>query len=179
MPTYLTQFGVNFRLIRSEEDFETLRVFRNMQHVRSEMFYKNEISKDAHNKWVNSLNLDKNFYFIYDVNSEDIGVVNIKNIDFFKKDGEYGIFVANKKFLGSHLNIAAVLFIYEYAFNKIGLDRLQAHIIPTNGKAIRMNTSLGFKLVDSEHHRYILVKSDYLNVKNRFERLFTRTPSKI
>jgi RimJ/RimL family protein N-acetyltransferase len=171
---HLTQFGINFRRVDFGDDEEKLRIFRNLPHVRREMFYQEEISFDSHRKWFRALDRSKNFYFIYSLGSDDIGVVNIKNIEFVTSLGEYGIFVSNQTYLGSPLNIAAVLFIFEYAFSDLGLTQLISHILPSNEKAIRMNLSLGLKLIHKTENLYQLSKSDYVPVKLRFEKLFSR-----
>ena len=171
---HISQFGLNFRRVEAGNDEEKLRVFRNLHHVKIEMFYQEVISKESHSKWFRTLDRARNYYFIYSLGAEDIGIVNLKNIEFETRIGEYGILVANQTFLGSHVNIAAVLFIYEYAFATLGLERLKAHILPSNEKAIRMNVSLGFKLADTNESLYHLSKDDYVQTKRRFERLFSR-----
>ncbi len=172
MKENFSKYGVNFRKIESLQDIEKLRVFRNLSHVRTQMFFQNEISQSSHIDWFNSLNKSKNIYFIYSDQWADIGIVNIKDINLLLGTGEAGIFVGNEKYLNSHLNIGALLFLYNYAFYTVRLDRLHAHILPTNNKAIRMNMSLGFKLINSDENLYMLDKSSYLLSKQKFEPLF-------
>jgi RimJ/RimL family protein N-acetyltransferase len=168
----IQRYGLDYRLVESIEDLETLRVFRNMPYVRQEMFCQAEIDVQTHQKWFSLLDRSKNFNFIYGQDGTDIGTVNLKNVDTKAGIAESGICVGNPSFLKSPLNIAALLFLYEYAFCDLSLQCLQAHIRPTNKKAINMNLSLGFKLEDATANRYRLTKNDYLNTQRRFARLF-------
>jgi UDP-4-amino-4,6-dideoxy-N-acetyl-beta-L-altrosamine N-acetyltransferase len=172
MQDFFSKYGIEFRLVLTQQDIEKLRIFRNLPHVRNQMFIKNEISIDSHFEWFDSLNVENNNYFIYGNNKEDIGVINLKDINFAAGTGEAGIFVGNQNYLNSHLNIGALLFLYDYAFFTVGLELLDAHILPTNSKAIRMNKSLGFTLTNANENLYSLVKSSYLQSKIKFEPLF-------
>ena len=168
----IQRYGLDFRLVDSGEDLETLRVFRNMPFVRQEMFCRAEIDVQTHHNWFSSLDRSKNFNFLYGQGGIDIGTVNLKNVDTTAGIAECGICVGNPSFLNNPLNIAALLFIYEYAFSNLYLQCLQAHIRPANIKAIKMNLSLGFKLEDSTANSYRLTKNEYLNSQRRFARFF-------
>ena len=169
---HFSQYGINFRLVDNLVDVEKLRSTRNLPHVKKQMFNQEEISPEMQKKWFHQLDNSKNFYFIYGLNLVDIGVINITNVDFLLGIGDAGIYVANEDYFGSHFNIGALLFLYGYAFEILKLRSIRARILPSNAKAIRMNLSLGFKLVSNEENTYLLKKYDYNQTTLKFERFF-------
>jgi RimJ/RimL family protein N-acetyltransferase len=167
------QYGINFRQVETLEDVEKLRCTRNLAHVRQQMFNHEEISPEMQKKWFQQLDHGKNFYFIYGLNQVDIGVVNITNVDFLLGVGDAGIYVSNEFYFGSHFNIGALLFLYGYAFEVLNLKSIRARILPSNAKAIRMNLSLGFKLMNNEESTYLLSQDSYRQSALKFERFFS------
>lgn len=161
MSVFFDSLELKFRIVSEDSDIEKLLIYRNEDHVRASMFYDKLICRADHMRWYQNLDKSNNFYYIYSRCDEDVGVVNIKDVDRVKGKAEVGIFVSNQKYLGSYLNIAALLYVYGIAFNELALSELWATILPSNVRAIRMNRSLGFIPHESADNKFVLSKRTY------------------
>ncbi|MDB4655752.1 GNAT family N-acetyltransferase [Flavobacteriales bacterium] len=144
----LERYGISLRSIRAE-DLETVRTWRNSDLVRPYMFYQKIISQQDQKQWFSKLNPLNNFYFIISHNDVQIGVCNIRDIDWKKGCCEGGIFVGEEKFLNSSVPIRAVLTACEYWFNFLTVDQVSISILQGNGVAVKFNKMLGAKEVSN------------------------------
>ena len=115
----------NIRLEKiKKEDIELIRKWRNYNHVRKYMEYKNFITKEMQKEWYVSNNNNNNMYFIICYNNDNTGVINAKNIDWEHKSFEIGLFLSYEKIQISIIPILAILcfldaFFLIFDFKKI------------------------------------------------------------
>lgn len=146
------------------KDIELLRKWRNSKIVSENMFFQEKISVEMQQKWFESLSAENDFYFIIEYNQEPIGLINIKDIDWIKKQGEAGLFVGVEKFRNTHLAIYASLGILQYFFEERQLEKILAKVKKGNIDIIKYNQSLGFEKVDAEN--YLLTIKRYNSFTN-------------
>ena len=129
------------------------------------MEFQSEISPEMQEKWFKSIDNDANLYYIIIYNHEEIGLINIKDIDTRTGCGESGVFIYCDKYLNSDISYRAHLVLFDYYFLQLGYENLKAHIKAFNKRASRLVLFIGYKQIDSTE--YVLNKEDYIFNKNR------------
>lgn len=174
----IERYGVKLcRLSRSK--IEMIRQWRNDPKISQYMIYRDYITIEQQEKWFDRINNEKNYYFIMSYKGEDVGLINIKDIDDNFIHGEGGVFVYNDKFLNTDFSYRAHLCLFDFAFEILKLKYITSEILGTNKRAIRFTEFLGFKLTGNfkQGNLYILTKEDYFANKNR-ERFIIRENKK-
>lgn len=128
----------------TDEDIELVRCWRNSDHVRCNMKFQDIISAEMQLNWFENLNDNCNYYFVIKENGKKIGVVNLKDIDWEKKEAEAGIFIGEENYLNTLTPILATISVMEFAFEKLKLTSLKAKIASGNLKATLFNKSIGY-----------------------------------
>lgn len=128
----------------SESDLETVRKWRNAEHVRSNMEYQELISSVDQKKWFDSLDKQKNLYFKIISGNIPIGIINLKEINWASRTAQAGIFIGEKENLSTMLPIMAVYILMRICFECLGIQELSAKIASHNTNAINFNKQLGY-----------------------------------
>lgn len=172
------------------DKIELVRRWRNSDKIKKYMEYRNYISPEMQQKWFDKISATTNdFFFLIVVNDKEVGLINIKDIDWEKKKGESGIFIWDDSCLHKGISYRAALCQRDFAFNILHLNYIEAHILNTNIRSIRYNKKFGFELNDSEkinsdkevNQLYILTKESYnrnkYNVIDMVNNRFLNTPT--
>lgn len=154
------------KLVRLTEDkIEKVRLWRNTPQIAQYMEFREEITPEMQSKWFDSINNDNNLYYIIDFKGEEIGLINIKDIDNSTKSGESGVFIYSDKYLNSDISYRAHLCLFDYYFLDLCYNELHAHILESNRRASRLSEYLGYKQLDPTS--FSLLRENYLMNKNR------------
>lgn len=154
----------------SLEDIETLRNWRNQKDISENMFFQDIISSEMQLNWYESLNKKNDFYFNIIYRERKIGLINIKNIDWKKKEGEAGLYISINKYRSSPLAIYSSLALLKYFFEEKKLSKIFAVVKPNNTNIIEYNKSLGFEHL--KNNKYVLSSAKYFSTtKNIFLKL--------
>jgi len=161
----------------SEYDIQLIRSWRNSRHVRLNMINQDFISPEQQISWFRMSRNRGEDHFIYSHGVHDVGLVTIKNLD---PPGvfEAGIFCGRTDYLGSYINIAAAMGLYDYGFQVLGNSKSRARVLRDNSSALRMNESLGYVRIDDSAEKIIeleLTRSDYEVSKSRLIRFVPAT----
>lgn len=135
-----------------EKDIELVRNWRNSVFVRQHMNFREQITPEMQIKWFRSIDNFDNFFFILRFKGLKVGLGNIKNIDWEERNGETGVFIAEKQNLSSFLPVVGVLTLSELVFRIFKLNKLYSHVRPDNKRAIRFNKLFGYKKVAGEEN---------------------------
>lgn len=166
----LNDYGVVLRRL-THDKIEMVRQWRNSKEIRSTMFYQDEITPEMQQNWFRKVDNDRNWYFIIEFRGEDVGVINVKDIDYEAGTGETGIFIHAQKYLGTDIAYRAHLVMFDFIFNTLGLTSTISHIRPENEKAIRFALFLGADPDESSSTEavsvYIITADGYRNNRNR------------
>lgn len=166
----LDNYGVILKRL-THDKIELVRSWRNDPKIQQTMFFQDYITPEMQEKWFNRIDNNENFYFIIEYNNEEIGLINIKNIDYGNKNGETGVFIYEDKYLGTDIAYKSHLVMFDFIFNELALDFTYAHIKGDNPNAIRFSIYLGATLsisdIENNSFEYIITKSNYLENKNR------------
>jgi len=166
----ISNYGVLLQRLTLDK-IEMIRNWRNDAKISQYMEFKEYITPEMQKKWFDKINNDDNYYFIIQVDNKEVGLINIKDIDYNIKEGEAGIFIYDDEYLNSEVAFKAVFVLFDYCFYKLKLEKIKAHILKTNKRAVKYNMSLGYKIVDSndinENQLYSLKLDDYLEKRNK------------
>ncbi|WP_299807100.1 GNAT family N-acetyltransferase [uncultured Shewanella sp.] len=160
----ISGYGIELHPI-SEDNIELLRQWRNSEFVQQFMQQTVRITPEMQKKWFNSLDKDRNHYFLIKEGDTFIGCCNIKNIT-DEHVGEGGVFLCEEKYLNGISASKAIFLMYEWAFNSGIIIGAKSEILSNNRRAIRFNKMLGFTV-----EKHDLVSYGYLNKDRFFEQL--------
>jgi RimJ/RimL family protein N-acetyltransferase len=156
----------NCKLVRLTVDkIEMVRNWRNSSNVSMYMEYRETITTEMQLNWFNKINNNQNYYFIAEYNNEEVGLINLKDVDCELGCAEGGIFIANESYLNSDVSFRMSLALTDFGFEYLDLKYIIAHILKDNIRAIKYNKTLGFELEPnqelSNNQKYILTKENY------------------
>ena len=159
--------NVSLKLIQ-QEDIELIRNWRNSKDVSQHFIFRGHISKEQQKKWFEKKSTSgKDYYFLIVVDTEPIGLVFTKNIDWDRREGETGIFIAKKDFRNSLVSFEASYLLGRHFFETLNLLKAKIEILESNERALRYNKALGFKefgqreeTIDGEICKVVLLSID-------------------
>lgn len=160
----IRKYGVQLSSLL-EEDIELVRKWRNSDFIRERMLYKAYIDIEQQQIWFNSLD-HNNLYLMIQSQSQKVGIIHIKNIDWQDRSGEAGIFIGSEKHRNTMIPILAIFALMDAAFDQFSFTKLSAKVLRTNQAALDMNLEIGYQ-THKEHssHFDLLISAD--NYKKR------------
>lgn len=164
------------RLLRLTEDkIEMVRSWRNDPKISRYMLFQDYITPQMQRKWFEKINNDKNFYYLIEYKGREVGLINVKDIDYGQKTGEGGIFIYDESLQNTDLAYRCHILLFDYIFTEVGLNGILSEIQPTNQRAVRFATFLGSEITGEtpECLYFLLSRENYFNNKNR-ERFLKR-----
>ena len=144
----LQGYGLTLRQLE-EKDIEMVRQWRNAPQVSAYMAFRGHISRQQQTEWFKAINNENNHFFIIELAETPIGLCELKKIDWIDRTAEGGIFIKDEQFRNSVHCVASAVLVCEYGFGELGLERIYAQILDDNVRAIRFNTMLGYRLLQS------------------------------
>ncbi len=160
----ITKYGVTLNRL-TQDKIEMVRQWRNNPKISQFMEYRENITFEMQQKWFEEINNDNNYYFIIEYENKEVGLVNVKNIDYKEKEGEAGIFIYDDSLLNSTISFQAILCLYDFCFETLNLDKMIAHTFRNNKRAIKFNKIFGYQISENqeriENQMYILRKKEY------------------
>ena len=171
----LTNYGITLQRL-TEDKIEQVRNWRNDPKIALFMEHQDYIDPEMQIQWFRKINNDNNFFFIIVYEEKEIGLINLKDIDYTTKEGEGGIFIFDDRYLNSDVSFRATLCMIDFGFETLHLKSISAHILTTNKRAILFNKSLGFIKSNNQegilNQLYHLTVEEYLRERERVIRLF-------
>lgn len=171
----ISKYGVTLRRLTVDK-IEMIRQWRNDPKIVKFMEYKEFITPEMQEVWFEKINNEQNYFFLIIVDNQEIGLINVKDIDSRQLEGEAGIFIYDDNYYNSTVSFQASFALYDFCFDTLRLDRVVAHMLKENKRAIKFNKLIGYKIVsgqdDVKNQLYCLIKSDYQNAKKDFITLF-------
>lgn len=172
MSEVIRKYGLELTRLRHDK-IELVRTWRNDRSISQYMEY---ISPEAQELWFSRIDNDENYYFIITLQNEDIGLINIKDVDHSSKCGESGIFIWDERYLNSDVSFRATFALFDFAFDDLKLNRIISHVLSDNKRAIQFNKLMGFKILAGQdnvyNQEYNLDISDYIKVRNKYLKYF-------
>ena len=163
----LEKYGVVLNRLTLDK-IEMVRNWRNDPKISKYMEFRDYITPEMQEKWFQKIDNNNNFFFIIEYDKKEIGLVNIKDIDYEQKTGEGGMFIYDDEYLNSDISFRASLCICDFFFEVLNLEVKTAHILSDNKRAIKYNFMLGFEKKPNQENIYNQVY--YLDRDNYFKK---------
>lgn len=142
----LTGYGVTLRRL-THDKIEMLRQWRNDPKIQQFMIYREYITPEMQEKWFEKINNDNNFYFIIEYEGREVGMINIKDVDYEKKTGETGMFLYDDKLWNLDVGMRASLCLNDFIWNTLDLEYTYGHILASNKRALNYSLLFGSEVV--------------------------------
>ena len=138
---------VSLKLIQ-KEDIDLIRKWRNSKDVNQFFIFRGHISKEQQEKWFEKVSTSgRDYFFLIIVEGEPIGLTEIKNIDWDRREGETGIFIAKDEYKNTLVSFEASYLSGRHFFETLNLLKNKIEVLESNERALRYNKRLGFKEV--------------------------------
>ncbi len=144
-------YGVVLKRL-TEDKIEMVRNWRNDPKIQQYMFFRDYITPEMQKAWFAKIDNESNHYFIIEIDGKEIGLANIKDVDYEKKSGEGGLFIYEDEYLDGTTSYQISLAMSDFAYNTLGLVKQIAVIEKNNKRAIDYNLSLGATIVAEEEN---------------------------
>ena len=159
----LKDYGIELIPLK-EEDLELVRNWRNSPKIKKYARNQNYITAEQQKKWFK--NLKDSLYYIVKINSQKVGLVWV---NYLSTKPTTGFYIYEDKFLNSIYSYKVIALFYKFLFEKV--DKLYTDILEDNLRAIRFNTSLGFK---KEDNLYVLTKQNFYKNLEKIEKIIRK-----
>lgn len=156
----------------TESDIEMVRCWRNDVKISQYMSFRDYITPEMQQQWFEKINNKYNYFFIINIDNKDIGMTELKNIDYEKNIAEAGIFIYDDLYLNGIYSYIATYILFDFGFNNLGLKTIVSHVLENNKRAIKFNKSLGFspsRELIGMSRKYILNEKSFLKTKLTLE----------
>jgi UDP-4-amino-4,6-dideoxy-N-acetyl-beta-L-altrosamine N-acetyltransferase len=171
----VTKYGVTLNRL-TEDKIEQVRLWRNDPKISQYMEFQDYITPEMQKAWFKKIDNKNNYYFIIEFDRKEIGLINIRDIDYEKREGEGGIFIYDDFYLNSDVSFRSVLCLFDFSFKTLELNQIIAHILVNNKRAIQYNKLIGFKKAENQENilnqLYTLQAADFYKNKEIITRLF-------
>ncbi len=126
-------------------DKEKIRDWRNLPDIAKYMYTDHQITEEEHEKWFNAIAEDpKRKYWVITYNNEDIGLVNLYDIDKSNQRCYWALYIvdtnAQRKGIGGFVELA----IINHVFGEMGFNRLCCEVLDFNQSVIKAHKGFGF-----------------------------------
>lgn len=174
MTMKLEKYGVILSRL-TEDKIEMVRNWRNDPKISQYMEYREYITKEMQQSWFAKINNANNYYFIAEYRGKEIGLINIKDINYENKVGEGGIFIYESDFLNTDVPFRISLATSDFGFETLHLNKIIVHILSDNKRAIKYNEYIGYVLADGQdsimNQLYYLTTDNYYRSRHKITRL--------
>lgn len=174
----IEKYGVFLKRL-NEDKIEMIRIWRNSPSISQFMEYRETITPEMQKEWFRKINNDNNFYFIIHYDNKEIGLINLKDVDYFEKVAECGIFIYDKDFLNSTISIRSTLAICDFAFEHLKLDSITTHVLSDNKNAITYNKFFGSVIEANQENiynqRYVRKREVYYKKREKILKMLNLT----
>jgi UDP-4-amino-4,6-dideoxy-N-acetyl-beta-L-altrosamine N-acetyltransferase len=127
-------------------DKEKVREWRNNPEISKYMYSDQHITADEHDKWFNRIINDKTSkYWIIVCDNEDVGLVNLYNIDKQNLRCYWAFYISSPNVRGKGVGSFVEYSVLHYVFDELGLKKLCCEVLGFNEPVVRMHKKFGFK----------------------------------
>lgn len=127
------------------EDEEMIRLWRNSPHVSKHFFADQPISAEEHARWFRAaLTDERRKCWVIRHDDEDVGVVNLYDIDRKNRRCSWGFYIGKLEARGRGLGALVEFAVLSHVFDILGLNRLYCDVLATNTSVLRAHKRFGF-----------------------------------
>ena len=139
---------INLRPVK-EEDAEKFIQWVNDQEVTQYLIMFMPITLVQEKEWVKNVsNKDNELFLVIETkDGEIIGATGFHQINWKDRNASHGIMIGNKKYWGGGFGTEAGILLFNYAFQELGLNKINSNLIGYNERSLRYHLGCGFKIV--------------------------------
>lgn len=120
-------------------DLKTLMDWRNSEEISKTLFTDVTLTMEGQIKWYKKLCKDESqIRWIVFADDKPIGTMFLTDIDYFNKRCEHGWFIAEKEYRSINLALSLRWNMYDYVFDRLGLNRLYGYVLAENKGVVRL-----------------------------------------
>lgn len=136
-----------------EADLERIMNWRMQPSVTKYMYTDPQLTMEDQSKWHETIQKQNCKYWVIRCDEHDIGLFCFYKIDYVNLRGDWGWYIAEPDFKGKGIGKLLLYNIYDYGFNKLGLNKLCCEALENNEKAISLYKKSGAEIegVRKEH----------------------------
>jgi len=142
-----------------------IREIRNEPSIRKVMYTDHEIQVDEHEDWLERLKQDKCriAFAVIDDKHGPIGMVSLNAVDWRHRKADWAFYLTENERggLGASLEFS----LLDFAFNRLGLEKLNCEVIEGNDAVVRLHKRFGF---EEEGFRRSNIEKDGIRVGVHF-----------
>jgi UDP-4-amino-4,6-dideoxy-N-acetyl-beta-L-altrosamine N-acetyltransferase len=128
------------------DDRDKIYRWRNSPAVAKYMFTDQQITEVEHCLWFDAALKNSNRkYWIIVYDKEEVGLVNIYNIDNLNKRCCYASYIVSEDLRGKGIGALTEYYILMYLFEDLGFNKVCAEVLAFNKAGINVHKSLGFQ----------------------------------
>lgn len=128
------------------EDKDLLRGWRNLPEVARYMYTDHFITPEEHEQWfVRAMQDPARRYWIIQCDGEDVGLVNLYDIDFKNRRCSWAFYVASPNVRGKGVGSFVEYTVLEYVFETLKLNKLCCEVLAFNDAVVKMHKRFGFE----------------------------------
>lgn len=145
----------------TEKEHELILTWRNSPNIRQYMFNNGLIERNEHNNFLKKLKHRKDsIYWLAYVDNEPIGVISLQNINYEKKQAEWGIYIGPDEMRGKGYGKLLIYYLLRFYFEEMKFKILITNVHTENCRAISLYRKFGFK----ETSNKIIIKRNFINM---------------
>lgn len=140
---------------------EFFREFENDDVIFADLsnFKEYEYNEDHVNAYFEKTQRDDRKVFLIMLDGHPIGEIQLKNIDLVNMECTLSIHMQNDKFKGKGYGTIAEQLAVEYAFNELGMRKINADVIHKNERSQHVLEKVGFRFVkEDDTFKYYVIE---------------------
>ncbi len=127
------------------EDKGIILQWRNSPEIARFMYTDREITVEEHENWFQHIQIDdKTRYWIIQCDGEDVGLVNIYDLDRHNRRCYWAFYIASPNVRGKGVGSYVEYTILTYTFEVLGLNKLCCEVLGFNEAVVNMHKKFGF-----------------------------------
>lgn len=136
---------IALRDLRPEDEPVLLR-WRNLPDVGRYMYSDHQITPAEHGSWFSSIPDDpKRRYWVIVCDGEDVGLVNLYDIDTVNSRCFWAFYLASPSVRGKGVGSYVEYSILQHVFEEMGLNKLCCEVLGFNEPVLKMHARFGFQ----------------------------------
>lgn len=157
------------------DDLEMVMNWRMLPEITKFMNTDPVLTIEAQRLWYDKMSAGDFYYWIIEVDRIPCGLINLADIDKINKRCTWGYYIAEKKLRSFELAMSLEMSLYDYVFDKIGLNKITGESFCIN-TAIKIHELCGC-ITEGVLKQHILKNGQYFDVT--IQSMFAETWSNI
>lgn len=134
------------------DDTDLIVKWRNTKSVMARFIFQEKFTREIHENWMRTkVETGKVEQFIIELDGVPIGSEYLRDVDYDKKEAEFGIFIGEETNRGMGFGKKAIRLLLEYAFYELELNRIILRVFEDNTIAINSYKGIGFTQYEYKH----------------------------